>query len=208
MSEYLQHHGIKGQKWGVRRFQNEDGSLTAEGQERYGKSKDYGGTESGIRRMLAGRTHTTGSKINILTGGDTRKRKENRLQKKIDKYTVKRDEARADKEYEWAGSQAYADKMQRKIDKTQRKLDAQKLSNANTDAYNRHASTGKLVAQNVLTGFGLTPVGRALGNEYRHYRAAGEGRVKSMMAASNPLYGMYLDKKNYGYAFVAHSDAD
>lgn len=31
----LQHHGIKGQKWGVRRFQNEDGSLTAAGKKRY-----------------------------------------------------------------------------------------------------------------------------------------------------------------------------
>lgn len=27
----LMHHGIKGQKWGVRRYQNEDGSLTSEG---------------------------------------------------------------------------------------------------------------------------------------------------------------------------------
>ena len=38
---YLSHHGIKGQKWGIRRFQNPDGSLTAEGMARYGiNSKD------------------------------------------------------------------------------------------------------------------------------------------------------------------------
>ena len=33
--EYLCHHGIKGQKWGIRRFQNTDGSLTAAGKARY-----------------------------------------------------------------------------------------------------------------------------------------------------------------------------
>lgn len=32
----LQHHGVTGQKWGIRRFQNKDGSLTAEGKRRYG----------------------------------------------------------------------------------------------------------------------------------------------------------------------------
>ena len=31
----LYHHGIKGQRWGVRRYQNADGSLTPEGQKRY-----------------------------------------------------------------------------------------------------------------------------------------------------------------------------
>ena len=31
----LYHHGIKGQKWGVRRFQNEDGTLTSAGKKRY-----------------------------------------------------------------------------------------------------------------------------------------------------------------------------
>ena len=34
MNNNLQHHGIKGQKWGVRRFQNKDGSLTLAGRKR------------------------------------------------------------------------------------------------------------------------------------------------------------------------------
>ena len=33
----LQHHGILGQKWGIRRYQNPDGSLTPEGQARVAK---------------------------------------------------------------------------------------------------------------------------------------------------------------------------
>lgn len=38
MSEnYIYHHGIQGQKWGVRRYQNPDGTLTSAGKERYAK---------------------------------------------------------------------------------------------------------------------------------------------------------------------------
>lgn len=40
--EFLEHHGIKGQKWGVRRYENADGTLTEEGKKRYGVSN--GGT--------------------------------------------------------------------------------------------------------------------------------------------------------------------
>lgn len=36
----LYHHGIKGMRWGVRRFQNEDGSLTPAGEKRYGVDGD------------------------------------------------------------------------------------------------------------------------------------------------------------------------
>lgn len=40
--DYLAHHGVKGMKWGVRRYQNKDGSLTARGKEVYGNKNVYG----------------------------------------------------------------------------------------------------------------------------------------------------------------------
>lgn len=36
----LYHWGVKGMKWGVRRYQNEDGALTAAGKKRYDKMSD------------------------------------------------------------------------------------------------------------------------------------------------------------------------
>ena len=35
MNNELEHHGTKGQRWGVRRYQNKDGSLTSAGKKKY-----------------------------------------------------------------------------------------------------------------------------------------------------------------------------
>lgn len=43
----LAHHGIKGQKWGIRRFRNADGSLTVLGRSRYGVGEKQGSGEKG-----------------------------------------------------------------------------------------------------------------------------------------------------------------
>ena len=50
-SSELYHHGIKGQRWGIRRFQNPDGSLTNAGRMRYGVS-----TEQAIQSLRKGST--------------------------------------------------------------------------------------------------------------------------------------------------------
>lgn len=40
-TDYLEHHGILGQKWGVRRFQNSDGTLTDAGKKRIKSNEKY-----------------------------------------------------------------------------------------------------------------------------------------------------------------------
>lgn len=55
-SGYLMHHGILGQKWGIRRYQNEDGSLTEAGKKRYGVGPGRGvediSSSKGVNRRL------------------------------------------------------------------------------------------------------------------------------------------------------------
>ena len=39
--DFIAHHGTKGQRWGIRRYQNADGSLTPAGRKRYMKSNRF-----------------------------------------------------------------------------------------------------------------------------------------------------------------------
>lgn len=57
----LIHHGIKGQRWGVRRYQNEDGSLTPAGEKRYFKSNGEL-TKHGVKLKRELDSKTTDSK--------------------------------------------------------------------------------------------------------------------------------------------------
>ena len=60
--DYLEHHGILGMKWGVRRYQNEDGTWTAEGRKRRHRQQNAISTGIGLATGLG-----VGS-IGILTG--------------------------------------------------------------------------------------------------------------------------------------------
>lgn len=47
--ECLAHHGVKGQKWGVRRYQNFDGTLTSDGKKRY---RDNSNSNKELKEIL------------------------------------------------------------------------------------------------------------------------------------------------------------
>lgn len=57
--DIIEHHGIKGMKWGVRRYQNYDGSYTRKGLERYKKA------ESNYEKAKEARKNGVGSRSEV-----------------------------------------------------------------------------------------------------------------------------------------------
>lgn len=99
----LYHHGITGQRWGYRRFQNEDGSWTPEGRERYGE----GGAKA----------KSDLQKYKARVSYNTRKYKENLKSKaRMDDDTRKAKEERH-RVKEWAKTERTANKEQAKTDR-------------------------------------------------------------------------------------------
>lgn len=74
---YLEHHGILGMKWGVRRFQNKDGTLTPKGKKRY--SDDYREAKSLEKKGIKNLSNEELSRLN----------ERRRLEKEYKDYTSK-----------------------------------------------------------------------------------------------------------------------
>ena len=55
--QYLMHHGVKGQRWGVRRYQNEDGSLTEAGKRKAEKAEIKSDAKKLTKAGQIGRAH-------------------------------------------------------------------------------------------------------------------------------------------------------
>ncbi len=107
---YLAHHGIKGMKWGVRRFQNEDGSLTSAGKRRAERNRKYIQREISFQEKKID-SHNAAAKAYRDSAADVRKRgfdmlKAQGYSDKTAREAVRLASARRDTEAQWHEHQA------------------------------------------------------------------------------------------------------
>lgn len=90
-TDELKHYGIRGMKWGVRRFQNSDGSLTAAGKKRYGTSENFerqypaDKKKSDIALIGASRNAARGAREVNKNLREVEREKSSKKQKKVNK---------------------------------------------------------------------------------------------------------------------------
>ena len=105
MSEYptyLIHYGIEGQKWGVKRFQNEDGTYTTEGLQRRREALQNGASKEELKRINEVAKRELIYNKNLI-------KKQSSINRKFDKLTEK---IKSDKE---AGKQIKDRKINKAI---------------------------------------------------------------------------------------------
>lgn len=176
-SSDIYHHGIKGQRWGVRRFQNPDGTLTEEGKRRYGTRLEGSvnpNNKGAIRRLVTG---------DIPIGFLGKKRIADRLENLETKVLKDNSNKKGTAAYESLS------KMQK----------AQKQLNTDRDVYLAKTSTGKLFVQNMLLPAGGDHLYRNLRSmDVSRGRAAAETALSYFVPFGKTAINIYETNRKYG----------
>lgn len=154
--EYLEHYGIPGMKWGVRRFQNRDGTLTAKGEKRYGNGVMRRGLASTMRRHL---NKLDAGYANVAARQNAHQHNVTRFMKKSNRAKYKGNEAKAEKYHAKAmkeAEKAAENNLQRQnIEKLQWKIIGAAARNGwtvNSTPVKRLGHDGKTTAAQILGG--------------------------------------------------------
>lgn len=136
----LYHHGVKGMKWGVRRFQNADGSLTPAGQKRKAR-QDASDAKYRQKQLIATERYYENSRQKHL--------------KIADKYDAK---------YKKTGKEKYKNLSEDHrtgafFDKAFKKMELEKVRNLTHDEIHREkVAVGKAATIDALLTIGVTAI--------------------------------------------------
>lgn len=129
--DYIYHHGVKGMHWGIRRYQNPDGSLTAEGKARYGTQENFEKYQNTIQKGTSAGTAVAGP-LGGMIGGAIATHKANKQlkedMKKKDKNEIEGQPKKLDPEAE-KRKQQYIQKQNKQIAEA-KKIDLEKVRNS------------------------------------------------------------------------------
>lgn len=146
MEDYLMHHGVLGQKWGVRRFQNADGSLTAAGKQKLSKykEKELKGLDSFYNRNI--RTGFYGTKLR-KQGFRSLEKERNKLSSKLESAKNKSDSDKIKK----IQADLKVNTGKQKALEAMKKLETSRVKSMTYDQMKAEkAKVGKAVASNIL----------------------------------------------------------
>ena len=191
---YLIHHGIKGQKWGVRRYQNEDGSYTNAGRRRLRGSERTQNKIDRIQKRIDKSDH------NVIARNTINDYRRGKLQE----LTWKRDYQKSKEQYKdtrKAYKRGEADRSQVRKDQSSMYDNRNRYQNSKyvrdwTNAmlpftgrqmaggYERRRSVGYSVAESALKSVGAAAL------TYASFRLAKKGAI----AVGNKAYDSILDE--------------
>lgn len=214
-SSELYHHGIKGQKWGVRRFQNEDGSLTEAGEKRYGslensrqRNRYAKDSAKALNRQSARMTSQKAelSEINSKINSYARKKKKleskNKDTSKIDYKLGHANETR--KKIQKAITDGK--KETNKILKSLRKEGFSALAEKDAILKRSKAKNGKDLTESFLLSFGA-----AAGAMYLTNKNLYAGHLASSIAANSVMSAKYrksINARNSGRTITGEAFGD